>query len=498
MQALLGWLRKRILRWPLLDPALILPLLVASGLIFWQIVLHPVIGLADNGDFGWVTRPVGLDSSTVPGHHYTNVVINWKFIPPDHFQVVWGTVQLIAPAVIYFFHLFGGGEYFDIRIWGVLHALIALGGLALFLRAVQASRIPTAWRMLIGFSAALMLSDTSNAFHFNSFYYIGVTLALSGWVIGVFGLVAADGVITRLRVVLAVAVSVAFMWSKIQLAPVGMLLAALLLSFTAYANRPQQRLWLNLAALCVFASSLVLAAYPGIGHTVRRYIGSINACNALMAGIASGSKDPISDLHELGVEDEYIHPRLIGQDCNELEKDAEGMVLRGKWVERIDRTSGISKIIRFAVVHPMRFIKLMDSVIEHQHLYRSYNLGMYESGTPPNVNKQLFLWRSLRGTLFHIHSGLLWLLGAVALGATVSAVVLGGRRKRLDLAGGWALVAALTLMVLSQLIVVPLVSGLPGIDKHLYPFQLLLDWLLLVVAWWVVTTVSRRHHSPGV
>ncbi len=422
------------------------------------------------------------------GFQYSKDVDANGRVEPWGNSFILGTSQLVRQVVRCIIVL-TGCHIFDIRIWGCLHALIAVGGLALFLRAMQVSRIPGKWRIVIGLLAAIMLSDTSNVFLFNSFYYIGATL--SGWLIGSFGLIAADGVVNRWRIILAASVSIAFVWSKIQLAPVGLLLAALLWCLLSSTDQPRLRLWLHMAAVSVLASSLALMVYPRFDEGVRRNIAGVNSWNALMAGIVANADNPTTDLHELGVDEEYINDKYIGKDCNAWMWKSGGDVFLTKWIGRVDQTSAFLQIAKFCVFHPGRFVTFMDQIILGHHKFRNYNLGIYEAGTLPDTGKQVSWWRSLRAGLFHLGQGLLWLLGLVTLTAIGATALIRDRLKRPELALGWMFIGALALMVLSQFILVPLMSGLPGIDKHLYPGQLLLDWLLLVLPWWIVATVRR-------
>jgi hypothetical protein len=474
-------LRYRFLR---LDWAFWLPVLAAGIALFWQLAWKPIVGIADNGDFGWLSDPFGLQPTArdFNDRYYHYVVRNWTTAGPwRRPDFLCASVPLVIAAWVVN-ALVSPPGLFDLRAMGLVQAALVLGGLGLLLRAVRLSGTPSAARALFGLLAPLMLCDTTNVIHLNSFLQTGGTLVFSGWMVGAYALMAADGRLTPGRVVLALVASCLFLWSKPQLVPVGFLSALLLFRSGALLGEPKTRRLAYTASALLVLASIAWAAYPRAAGSLRGPIARVNLYHAVFTGLLEGSPDPAGEMAELGVTSRYA--QYIGKSC--LDSDLKGLDIHGaEWRKEFFRKVGYGRILFFYLRHPGRLWLLLSRSGGAWDSHPSYGYGMYEKESV-GADKHLLLWRRLRSVLPH----------SAAMGGVLSVLALAGllgrgRARTRGTAFGLELFVALCAMSLCQFVLVPITSGLPEVERHLYPFQLLLDWALIVAIWLGASAAAR-------
>jgi hypothetical protein len=473
-------------RFPSIDWPFWLPLSAAAAALIWQPAWKPIVGIADNGDFAWLSSPFGLQptASTFEDRYYHYVVREWATTGSWHRPLfLCASVPLLFAARLINVLVSPKG-LFDLRVLGLVQAAVALGGLALFLYAVRVSlKTRRPWmRLAIGLLAGVMLTDTTHAVHLNSFFQTGATLAFSGWMVGAFALIAADGRLTRQRAALACIGSGMFLWSKPQMVPVGLLAALLLFRSRTLAEEPRARRFATMASGLLILASIALAAYPRSSNSLRGPIARVNMYHAVLTGLLEVSPERARDLAELGLPSQYA--QYIGTSCLDPEmKDVNvhGAEWRATYFDRV----GYARLLLFYVRHPGRLLALINRATKEWGEHPSYGYGMYEKESA-NSTKRLLLWDRVRAVLPHsaVMAGLLALLSIAGLAGR-------GVSRSAAERYGFEVFAAICIMALAQFVLVPVASGLPEVGRHLYPFQVLLDWCCVMTAW----LVGRRFNA---
>jgi len=100
-----------------------LPVLIAALILASQLLVKPVVGLADSGDFVNVTRPFQLEPSNGRHVYFDYVVPQWRYQPstPPIARLITSEWLLIAPGYA-LSRLFCNGSY-DLRWTGLTHML---------------------------------------------------------------------------------------------------------------------------------------------------------------------------------------------------------------------------------------------------------------------------------------------------------------------------------------------------------------------------------------
>ncbi len=131
--------------------AVAIPALVAL-LLAWQLLVPPVVGLANNGDFAKVASFYSLVPERA-GDEFIHVVTKWRVDPARFWDSEFRTTEHLHGAVT---RLLGG----DIRWQGVTHGAVMIAAIALLAASIG-------WRALL---AIPLLFDLAYSAYFNSMY----------------------------------------------------------------------------------------------------------------------------------------------------------------------------------------------------------------------------------------------------------------------------------------------------------------------------------------
>ncbi|MBI4902064.1 MAG: hypothetical protein HY820_00410 [Acidobacteria bacterium] len=151
---------------------------VAAFILFYQLIIPPIVGMADNGDFEYVTKHFQLrpsdhadpdDFFANPDRFFRYVVQTWRFTAkPSTAQFMPTSEILLAAPTILVNHLLSKDGTYDIRLIGGTHALLLLAALYSLWPCLLA--LPGARRRLVCAILLLVAGDVMYVSYFNSFY----------------------------------------------------------------------------------------------------------------------------------------------------------------------------------------------------------------------------------------------------------------------------------------------------------------------------------------
>ena len=140
-----------------------------AGLVIYQVMIPPVVGYADNGDFHRVLDPFGLTHNTDPAawDYFYFVDPSYQWTEPRPVDVV-SSELLLAGVAVGIHKVFGGEGEFDIRVMGGVHSAFYLLGVYLVLTGLQtfSRRV----RRLAAVCLLLAAADAPYVIFLNSFY----------------------------------------------------------------------------------------------------------------------------------------------------------------------------------------------------------------------------------------------------------------------------------------------------------------------------------------
>lgn len=138
--------------------------------IAWQVMVPPIIGLADNADYLNLTAPMRLEPDAAPEDRFFSYLVQDYMENPQAsglFRLAASDYFVLAPG-LWLKHSLMPEQPYDIRWAGVTHALIWLFALALILPCLE--RLGKAARIVVLGALVLVAVDVAYVSYFNSLY----------------------------------------------------------------------------------------------------------------------------------------------------------------------------------------------------------------------------------------------------------------------------------------------------------------------------------------
>jgi hypothetical protein len=315
-------------------------LAAAAAILVHQLMVPPILGLADNGDFARVTDHLGLAPVVPPG------------VDPD-FEFVFREYRAAAPVArrnesseILLAGLarlaalpFSPRGRFDLRYLGAVHALALLGAAAVLWAASRPLAKGPA--IAAGLFAVFAFTDVGYAAPLNSFYTQVASLVFLFWMAALAATSLADGGRRVWPIAGYFAAALLFVASKPQEAVQCIPLAL----FGAYLARRRGRRWIAGAgaALLFGAAGAMFVGTSGSGGFQQDALYKI-----VFLEILPRSPDPAGDLRALGLDPAAV--RYSGTTTKGASSPFRDPRVRASLFPRLSYAS----LLRFYLARPAR------------------------------------------------------------------------------------------------------------------------------------------------
>jgi len=436
----------------------------AVAITAWQVLVPPIVGLADQGDFARIIGPFGYGpAEKSPDLKFMYVVR--RYVPDRTFRYPeWEqptSEYLFTSAAVTLNRLVSRSGEFDLTVMGAVHALAFLTAFARLLWAIRRLRAaPVIWLL-----ALLALTDAGYAAYWNSFYAEPASCIFFLLLIGESIDISQSPRPCAAQLTRWSLWAVLWVLAKAQNAPVGLILALFALRLAWWARKRTPRI------VAAAGSAAIAAAAFFMLSTIPDRVRWVAGYDMLFRSIIPESQDPAADLATFGLDPSLARYRGTWAEGQPF----YAMVTAGIF----DRQATPFAIARFYLLRPARLWKHLKVMLRSTFLLRDF-YGNFEkaAGYPPATQSRAFtawsafhthvLARAGRGILF------LLLLAAIAV-AALWFRARGIRRRHLE----WF--ALLLLSCLAALFTVVLGDCWDNI-KHFYMFNLLLDACLISLA----------------
>ncbi len=475
------WLRKHLLE---VVTALGLAILLGP-----ELLVPPVVGLANNGDFYRIAPQAGVYYIN-PGRPETEdpdaaayVSRHYRTAAPKNPQGYYSSGLALMWLARGLNDLVRRDGLFDIRFLGAVHLGALIFAVTILLGAL--GRYRAALRWTVATLACFMLSDVGYFSFFNSFYSESATLIfLVLWLAAVFRLPGRDASLSIRDGFFLVCCGL-FLTAKPQNAVEAPLLVALWWSLRWPAARGERHRRAVLIAagvgLCACAT-LYLAARPF--QQVNRY-------NHVFQGILGKDPNAAESLGTFGLGDEYAE--LIGTHWwSPLSAAQESL----KWstAEKL-KTAGI---VRYYWRHPERFATLFAQGAKAAFVFRPAGLGNFERsrrGPPGEMSSRLAHWTAVKQALYPRTASALICAGIML--ALLWALLLRSRDGDPETPPPARLGLCLWAMGAVQLVAVLIGGGEVELVRHLFLFNALADLSLIVLPLSAAAQYTRTARPPA-
>jgi hypothetical protein len=446
---------------------------VIALILVRQLLLPPIVGLADNGDFARVLEPLGLQHRAIEwGERYFGW-LGQTYVPGPRVPGHLVSSQLLLTGLAKALAGLGSRDgSLDIRTQGAVHLALYLLGIALILRAARTFRPPA--RATIGVALLLAATDVAWVAPLNSFYGEAATLVFLSLLLGC-GLLALRDDRARPWALPGYFVATAlFVAAKPQNYFLALPLMVVPLALWPRLSRARGRAAVLAAAIAVVALSLFLQARVPWALRIR------NLWNSVFYTALRDSPDPAGDLAQFGLGPELVRYAGVPAFADSIP------------IEAATARLGYGDVLRFHARHPGRFLRTASACAGNAFVWRDPRMGNYthDSGRPAGtLSRDFALWSRVEGLA--LPRSLLFLV--VFLGGVLTVGLVEARRAGVGtVAGGTAaLCAALALAAGMEFGICVVGDGLYDIVKHLYLFQLLFDVCLFAAIAWSVGLAAR-------
>ncbi len=461
-------------------------LALAAGIVADQLFVHPIVGLADNGDFAKVMAPAGLAYRVDdPYERYWRwALVKFRIVAPERFPGEYKTSETpLAMAAVAASRVLRPGEDFDIRILGLLHAVLFVGALGLFALATRG--LPPVAQVVALVGAAFFFTDVGYVAPFQSLYSQTASWLFLLLTVGVVAVAVARGRLEGPWLLFYFAAAAGFVGSKPQESFHGPLLAILGIVLAGVPVRAWWRCgaaWL--AAGLVGLSVLYYLAIPG------RPIREVGLYHSVFMELLPLAKDPGRDLRELGLD-----PRLAsysGVNAYQSEAPLGLPDFRRAFFERF----GYGDLLRFYLRHPARLRDRLERAGRRAFVLRT-NLGNFDrrAGFPPGARSERFAaWSAARARLGG-RAGPAWIVLLLA-GSLLTVLLLLPHTPRGRLLR-WSVALFVTMAAL-EFFVCAFADYLGDVSRHLYVFQGMFDLLLLFDLTWIAVGLAGVFRAAPV
>lgn len=455
----------------------------AAVLLTLQLLVPPIIGLANEGDFERVMGYVGLNYRTegYQEKYWGHVITKFSIVSPGWYRSGYITSELpLAFLARGASKVFLPGQLFDIRTLGAIHILLLLLAIGILVRSCRGLAPASQW--LVAVLLVLVFTDVGYAAAFNSFYPQTASLLFLLLTIAFASLGTREGEPSGSILVAFFLCAALFVCSKPQECIQGPLLAvwgARLGGVRTLRSWRRPSFW-----LAVVLCAVSLWYYRNIPRTDVRYVGIFHS---VFRELLPNSPDPARDLEELRLDRDLL--KYSGMSAY----TANSPVWDAKFQARVFDHLGYRALVSLYLRHPARLMDRLRRATPAAFRLRPDYLGNFDQATrvPPRTKTPHFaLWSDLRAKLGA--QPLLWL--SIFFAGNLVAVVTNYRGASTR---GRQYLTALTFLLLiaaAEFLVNALADCLDDLGRHLYAFDALFDLILIADLAWL-TQVFVTHYQ---
>jgi hypothetical protein len=351
---------------------IIIAVLLISLICSLTLFIRPLIGVADNGDFYRIIGPNGLyhisncDSDVFFGYFNKQYGI-YKYFNENGFMLL-STHSLIIQVALIFNKLLNSRETFDIRFLSFIYMIAtnvaAYFILKTFLKEMKFKR----YKIFAVVLFVLIFCDTGYIAYFNSFYGEAVNFSFFLLSIGLLiYMYSFDKIKVPYLLVFSV-VSLIFIGSKQQLAPVGIIYALILfrLMITECSNSVKHTLKV-ITVFFVICSAVFYFSIVGPFDYINRY-------HSMTRGILIDEPGPEEILKEFNINPQYA--MLAGNTFYNpipiIQPEDD------KLVKEFYSKYSFGSIIKYYLRNPAALGKMLSIASENAYSIRPKAMGNYE------------------------------------------------------------------------------------------------------------------------
>ncbi|NFT08220.1 hypothetical protein FDF26_14335 [Clostridium botulinum] len=355
------------INYPLLASFLVL--IIGSLTLF----IHPIIGMADNGDFYRVINKSGAyhlnkNSNDIFLGYFIKDYGIYKY-NNDYANILISTQSIFVKSAIFLDSFFTKDYVLDIRFMSIMFLIIEAIGFYFFIKALIDKVDNSKYKLIITLLTILIFCDTGYLAYYNSFYGESVNICCFLMSIGLLIYMIEFDKFTWYNLIAFGISSFLFFGSKQQLAPVGILISFIFIIIGVYTtNKPLTKILTYILAIIFIISSMVF--YKSITGDFKY----INIYHSMNRGILLNEDDPDSILEDFNISTQYS----LLQETDFFEEIKLLDPYEEKLIDDYYEKFSLGKILEYYITHPKEFIKVLKISFNNGYSIRPKVIGNYE------------------------------------------------------------------------------------------------------------------------
>jgi len=445
--------------------------LVAAAVIILTsiLMLQPVIGVADNGDFNRIMTAGGIEYG--PDETHQDKYFGYFHQTYSYYAMAWGgyvSSQIPFAVLAGLVGRLMNGDFFDIRVLGFLNSVMYLAALYVWMRYNKSgSQLRNGLAVAAG---AFVFLDIGYIAYFNSFFGEAVTLIFMLLAFG-FALAVAGTERPSIRMLLLFYIaSFLLTCTKLQNAPIGIVLIGLGLCFWRLSK---ERAWrrtilIGSASLLAAAAIMYVAAPKELKH--------INLYQTIFYGILKDSPDTEKALRQLGLPEEL----KVLAGTNYFQGDTAIKQDDPLLYEHVYNRLGHTDVLLYYMKNPLRFVQKLERGAENGMTIRPYYLGSYDQSAGKPYGAVAFTYSGWSEFKRHSLPNALWFVTLIYVLYFAGAIYEYVRHREAGSRIRALIFGSIGLIGLFGFAVPLLGDGEADLGKHLFLFNVCFDMMLVI------------------
>ena len=460
----------------------IVVILIVAAFLVGVLMINPIIGVADNGDFERIMSTTGLKYKTSDyNERYFNYVNREYFSTPPFVegvgyfssQVILVLIAKLMSSIV----LFNKG-IFDIRFLGALYCCLFL--LFIYLIAKYDKKPLPIINYIYIILTVIIFTDAGYIAYFNSLY--GEALAFTSLLLTI----AIAITLTKsknprtLTLISFYVATILLICAKIQYIPIGIVIAIFSLQFLKLRDdKKWKKIIISSIAIIFIVSMASYLSIPSVFRVCNKY-------QSVFYGVLKDSKSPETDLEELGLKKEYASLAGTHYFLEEYPIDIKDVSFQ----EEINSKVSPFKIALFYLRHPVRYIQKLE-VTANKAFSLITGFGNYEKSyneTPKKEVSNFRIWNDFKVNVLP-HSLLFVLIFFVSYMAIL--IIQYRRAEGVSEKIYFSTFLLIMLIGIIQFIIPVICDGEADLSKHLFLFNVCFDIMFLYTVVWLIEATLR-------
>ncbi|WHH58616.1 hypothetical protein [Petroclostridium sp. X23] len=468
----------------------VLILFLISG---YALFISPLIGLADNGDFGRIMVPNGLKHEQQRDSNDYFGYFNHKYDRLQYYNGVEGTAKsthsIIIKIAMGLDDIFTDDGKFDIRFIAFISLAVLALSIYWMIEVVEGMVEHKSFKYLMALVAVIIFGDIGYTAYFNSFFGEGV--AYPFYLLSISSLLkfSLGGDIRKRYLFIYFISSFIFMGSKSQFSLNGIFSFALLTS-VLYFKIPNKE-----KVLSVILASLLLGSSILMYFMIDDRIYLINKYHMITRGVMLFEPDVQAVTKEAGIDEQFaLLSETIYFDRTPVIHPEDEILLKNFYSRY-----NIFSVTIYYLKNPSAFSKIMEFAWKNSYTIRPEVLGNYErdSGKEYGERTNFFgLWSYLKENHIPHSSNFAYFFFVICLALAINKVV-EYRNKGAVRTVFYSEIVMLYVFLtgFSQVLISFIAAGDTDLKKHLFMTTVSLDILFYYYFAYAISMIYKSRNT---